>query len=174
MLFNSTNWWQYNSPSGDVTLVQGATRQSNRYSDAAFIVYGPPFCPGGGPWNDLYSDARVKDVLGEYKNGLSAIKQVRPVRYKFKGNVHELAPKDRPEHQSAPHYKAVEDGREFIGLVAQDVEAAMPEMVKKKTGYIDDKRIDDLRELNANALIYALVNSCKELAARVEALERSR
>jgi hypothetical protein len=47
----------------------------------------------------------------------------------------------------------------------------MPEMVDKTAGYIDGVPVDDIRNLDTTALIFALVNSVKTLAARVAALE---
>ena len=98
---------------------------------------------------------RIKNVIGNYSAGLDAVKQLQPIRYSFKGNDH--------DH--------VADGTEYIGLIAQDVEAIMPEMVTRKNGHIDGERVTDLRVLDTGALIYALVNSVQELLARIEALE---
>jgi|KBSMisStaDraftv2_1062788.scaffolds.fasta_scaffold117761_3 hypothetical protein len=112
------------------------------------------FKPGGGAWADS-SDVRIKNVIGNYSAGLDAVKQLQPIRYSFKGNDH--------DH--------VADGTEYIGLIAQDVEAIMPEMVTRKNGHIDGERVTDLRVLDTGALIYALVNSVQELLARIEALE---
>ena len=44
-------------------------------------------------------------------------------------------------------------------------------MVEKHSGYIDGQLLDDVRSLNTGDLLYALVNSVKTLAERVEALE---
>ena len=41
--------------------------------------------PGGGVWGDS-SDLRIKNVWNDYLDGLDQIKQLRPVRYSFKGN----------------------------------------------------------------------------------------
>ena len=77
--------------------------------------------PGGGPWSAT-SDARIKTVEGEYRQGLAAVLGLRPVHYRYKGN-------DR----------AKMTGR-FVGLVAQEVEEVMPSMVSKQGGLIDGKR----------------------------------
>jgi hypothetical protein len=118
---------------------------------------GDGYKPGGGPWTDS-SDARIKTVVGDYSRGLPAIKQLLPVRYSFKGN-------------DAKH---AADGKEHIGLVAQTVETVMPEMVTTTTGSIDGKPVTDLRMLDSNALVFALVNCVQELSQRIEALEAQR
>ena len=123
--------------------------------------------PGGGVWADS-SDSRIKDVLGDYEHGLAQIKQLNPVRYVFKGNMSLQAPKEG-EPLSFAHQNALD--RTFIGLVAQDVEPVMPEMVTQVEAYINSAKVNDLRMLDGNALTYALINAVKELAARVETLE---
>jgi hypothetical protein len=117
-----------------------------------------PYKPGGGPWWDS-SDARTKTVLGDYTKGLADITQLRPVSYTFDGA------------DASPHGGHVPDGRVYIGLVAQEVEGVMPEMVSQIDGFVDGIPVDDMRTLDTGALIYALVNACKELKARIEALE---
>jgi hypothetical protein len=119
---------------------------------------------GGGYWLAL-SDERIKTVHGEYASGLDKILQLRPVVYVYKGN-------DRMgEDQFSMHKAAADEGREFIGLVAQEVEQLFPEMVSKKKGWIDDVKVDDLRSMDASPLVFALVNAVKELAREVAALK---
>ncbi len=145
----------------------------------SLTIDGEGYKPGGGSWANS-SDARIKTVLGEYTQGLDAIKQVTPKRYVYKGNDvtgAEAAGVKFPEQkQGGPnprsqHFTVAEKKKEFIGLVAQDVEGVMPEMVSKTTGKIDGQEVTDYRRLDTNALTYALINAVKELAARVEALE---
>ena len=148
-------------------------------------VTGNGFKPGGGVWADS-SDARIKTVDSDYTTGLEAIKGLHPVRYTFKGNDTGEQPNNEtitgaqaPEAKQAatvpypnsPHYQAALDGTEFVGFIAQEVEAAMPRMVTQTTGYIDGVEVADLRALDTSELIFALVNACKEMAARIEALE---
>jgi hypothetical protein len=120
--------------------------------------------PGGGPWADS-SDARVKNVLGDYDTGLDAVAALNPVRFTFKGN-------DTPTATDLSiHHDVAAKATEFIGLIAQDTEVTMPELVSTKDAFIDGVAVTDLRVLDTTPLIYALINSIKELKARVEALE---
>ena len=127
---------------------------------------------GGGPWNDI-SDARIKTVVGNYTTGLSEVSQMRPVRYTFKGNDTLSAPGsgETAPYADSLHYRAATSGQEFIGVVAQEVEQHLPELVVQNDGYVDGAAVTDLRNVDATALAYALVNSVKELLARIEALE---
>jgi hypothetical protein len=56
-------------------------------------------------------------------------------------------------------------------LIAQECEAAFPEMVSRRAAMIDDKPVTDMRDLDTGPLIFALVNAVKEMAARIEVLE---
>lgn len=137
--------------------------------------------PGGGPWGDT-SDARIKNVAGNYTRGLDELLQLQPVRYTFKGNDQrvgegpvladaEQQSEEGAPYRDSPHYDVAVSGKEFVGLIAQDAEAAFPEMVTQRVGKIDGVEVSDVRDLDTAPLIFALVNAVKTLAARVEALE---
>jgi hypothetical protein len=78
-----------------------------------------------------------------------------------------------PYHNS-PHRSAAQRGTEFIGLIAQECESVMPELVDKKRGYIDGVEVQDLRDIDTGPLVFALINAVKTLTARIEALEGAR
>ena len=120
--------------------------------------------PGGGDWA-ASSDARIKNVLGDYDSGLDEVAALQPVRYTYKGND-TLVPGG-----TSPHKQATDAGTEYIGLVAQAAEAVMPELVNRVEGYIDGAAVSDMRTLDTTPLLFALVNCVKELKARIEALE---
>lgn len=141
---------------------------------------------GGGTWSDS-SDNRTKNVVGDYQNGLTAIEQLQPVIYTFKGNdtqgppstvlptAKEPAPRvqpTEPPYRNSPHYQPAIDGTEYIGLIAQECEAVMPELVKKTSGTIDGKDVRDLRQLDTSPLIFALINAVKELSQEVRSLKQ--
>lgn len=137
----------------------------------AFYVNGQGYKPGGGAWGDS-SDARIKTVSGDYGHGLAEILQLQPVIYRFKGNDSREQPSGNTvPYPNSPHFQAAKDNRRFVGLVAQDLEITMPEMVTRVAGHIDGKAVADLRNLDSTPLIFALVNAVKELAGRLSALE---
>lgn len=185
-----------NGANGDMSWMQpGGYNWFARASDAAFIIRGQAYKPGGGGWIDA-SDSRIKTVLGTYDSGLDEILALRPIRYTFKGNDTTNLPEHKPEepvmdeetgemitpesrHKDAPtvpywnspHNLHAEQGTEFIGLIAQEAEIPMPEMVTQVSAHIDGQPVTDLRNLDTGPLIFALINAVKTLAARVEALE---
>jgi hypothetical protein len=134
------------------------------------------FKSGGTTAWQIYSDSRIKDVTGDYASGLAAVAALRPVRYTFKGNDSLRSPdatKDAPAAPflNSPNGGAAQAQTEYIGLVAQEAEIPMPELVGLSKGYIDGIAVNDLRSLDTTPLIFALINAIKELKARVETLE---
>ena len=73
---------------------------------------------------------------------------------------------------NSPHYAVAKSGQEFIGVRAQQTEDWLPELVHQTFGYVDGVLVNNLRVLDPNAIVYALVNAIKELAKRVEDLEK--
>jgi endosialidase-like protein len=131
-----------------------------------FRTDGQAYKAGGGAWGDG-SDARIKTIVADYDHGLEEVVSLRPVVYIFRGND-----TDGPAPSAQSVHAAVAGSRkQFVGLSAQEAEAALPELVTRQKGYIDGELVDDLRSLDPSALVYALVNAVKTLAARVTALE---
>lgn len=96
------------------------------------------------------SDERSKDIIGAFDEGIEAIKGINVVKYKRKEGFGDT-------------------DKEQIGVVAQQLEAVLPEAVS--TGYDIKSSIDDFKSVIPNVLIYTLVNAVKQLTARVEELE---
>ena len=96
--------------------------------------------PGGGSWA-ASSDARLKDVDGEYEQGLDALVRLNPVRFHYKKDNTRNEPSDRA----------------FVGLIAQDVQGVFPEAVTERDdGYLD---------LDTTPINFAVINAIKELKA---------
>jgi hypothetical protein len=101
--------------------------------------------PGGGSW-DNFSDARLKEINGDYEHGLSKISKLNPVKYKYaRGNDLELPTE-----------------KEYVGLVAQEVQSVIPEAVQENSdGYL---------MVNNDPIIWAMLNAIRELKAENESL----
>jgi hypothetical protein len=163
----------YSDGNGNLTFsgaslagVPSATMGYFHSPEASFWVMSEAYKPSGGVWA-TGSDARIKDVHGDYNAGLEAVCALRPRRFSYLGNDQPV-PAEGAEPGQSPHAGVV--GREYVGLVAQEAEIPMPEMVSVRPGLIDGERVDDLRSLDASALIYALCNAVRDLAGQVEAL----
>lgn len=124
----------------------------NLRADGVIIAAGGGFKPGGGPWSDS-SDVRIKEDVQDYGQGLAAVLQLRPVTYRFKA----------------------ETGRDskvlYHGLIAQEAELPMPEMVTSKATKVGSIELPDMRFLDTSPLVFALVNAVKELTRRLEKIE---
>jgi len=104
--------------------------------------------PGGGSWTSS-SDARLKENVVNYTQGLSAITALRPVRYNY-NDVTKLG--------------VDTNHKTFTGLIAQEVEqTSLADMVAVGA--------DNYLNLDPSELTFTLVNAVKELSAQVDALK---
>jgi hypothetical protein len=116
---------------------------------------------GGGSWA-APSSLAVKRNIENYTRGLDELCALEPISYEYNGESGTLA-----------------DGRRFVGLAAEAVAPLMPEMltatVHREYRVRDDEDPEIVEHpmvlLDPSALVYALINSCKELAARIAILE---
>jgi hypothetical protein len=156
----------------------------------SFRHTGEAHKPSGSTSWIVASDARIKDVASEYTAGLDAVAALRPVRFIYKGNNTDAPPENfapgtktgeeaeqlskmptAVPYKNSPNYGPAAKAIEYVGLVAQEAELTMPELIKKDPGYIDGQAVDDLRSAEYTPLLFALVNAVKELKARIEELE---
>ncbi len=143
-----------------ITVSMTATNDIRSQNNLIAEVNG--YKPGGGVWVAL-SDERIKTLQGAYTSSLAQLVQLEPVKYTYKDN-HYLF--DATYHPNTT--------QEHIGLIAQDAEVVMPELVKQVTGTIDGTQVSDFREMDGGALIYAVINALKEVSTRLDALEAAR
>jgi trimeric autotransporter adhesin len=113
--------------------------------------------PSTNTWT-IASDARIKTETGEYTKGLDAVLALRPVTYRYNGKA-----------------GMIDDGEDKISIIAQEAINAFPECVGSYMTKLneDDEEETEVLNWNGHALTFALVNSIKELAARLEALENN-
>jgi hypothetical protein len=106
-----------------------------------------------GTWGSL-SDRRLKRNISAYTTGLDAIRQLEPVTFKY----NEIAGSTNDNWQ--------------YGLVAQDVEKIMPELVGE-TDLRGDSSDPEMRvkTVDPGRAIYAILNALKEIDLRLAALE---
>lgn len=104
------------------------------------------------------SDARLKDVIGPIENATAKVNALSGVRYTWKRDA------GNP------------DAKMRVGLIAQDVLAVLPESVEANTPDIitdeETGKVSGGLGVRYTELVPLLVNAIKELAQRVEVLER--
>jgi hypothetical protein len=136
-------------------IVGGDSELAGAPATAVLQVQGDAYkSAGSGSWAP--SDARIKKDVRELEAGLTQLRQVRPVRFRYNG----LA--------------GTQAGQEGVGVLGQEIEKIFPEMIRL-TSYSANggPHIEDLRIYDGSALTYVLINAVKELAAKVEQLERA-
>jgi len=111
--------------------------------DNNLTVNGTADKPGGGSWG-TYSDRRLKTVDGGFNSGLSQILKLHPVRYRY----------------NKENALGIQDSQEHVGLVAQDVQAVIPEAVTENSkGYL---------LLNNDPILWSMLNAIKEQQALIQ------
>jgi len=127
-----------------VVLAGGRVGIGTASPDTDFSVNGGASKVGGGSWA-TFSDGRLKNIGGEFKAGTAELMKLNPVKYRYKN--------DNP--------LGIKDGAEHIGLVAQEVQEAIPEAVESNNrGYL---------MLNNDPIIFAMLNAVKEQNVQLEA-----
>jgi len=115
----------------------------------------------GGPVGNFYasgnligntvlpSDERLKNNIKNLENGLDVIEQLRPVSYTWK--------------------EGMKIGDDF-GLIAQEVEKILPELVHETNLIFEDNK-DTYKTLSYQKLIPFLIKSIQELNIKIKKLE---
>ncbi|WP_409480208.1 tail fiber domain-containing protein [Pseudobdellovibrio sp. HCB154] len=106
-------------------------------------ISGTPYRNGGDSAWIVPSDARLKDVSGNYNRGLREIANIDTIYFNYK--------KDNP--------KQIDSTVKYTGVLAQQVQKQIPEAVKK------DK--DGFLSLNTTPIFWAMLNAVKELYHQV-------
>ena len=111
------------------------------------------------------SDERVKTNITDYTLGLDALGQVNVKTFNYRSdsdiatNSPELADSDGLVHEGLDTEKT------DIGIIAQELELILPNTVTI--------RDNGIKSVNKDELFWVMLNSIKELKARVEALENA-
>jgi hypothetical protein len=115
--------------------------------DQMLSVNGEASKVGGGSWQS-FSDERLKVIKGEFRTGLNAVMQLRPLRYEYK--------KDNPV--------GINSTKEYIGFGAQAVQKVIPEAVSANAqGYL---------MVNSDPILWSMVNAIQEQQKQIEELKK--
>lgn len=117
------------------------------YANGNVGVNGTASKTGGGSWSVL-SDLRLKDIKENFTRGLDNLMQINPVAYNYK--------KDNP--------KGLISDDTYIGVIAQEVQKAIPEAVS-----LDDS---GYYMVNNDPIIWTMVNSIQELKLQNDVLTK--
>ncbi|HLW71301.1 MAG TPA: tail fiber domain-containing protein [Candidatus Binataceae bacterium] len=143
------------SPAGNVIVGPSEADLPGAPANAVLQVAGDAFkAAGGTQWAP--SDARVKQDVRDLEAGLTQLRQVRPVRFRYNGLAGTPA------------------GREGVGVLGQEIEKVFPETIRLTSCILNgEAHFDDFRIFDGSALTYVLINAVKELAQKVDQLEEA-
>jgi hypothetical protein len=120
------------------------------------VVNGNAAKAGGGAWATL-SDEKLKTDISPFKQGLSLLKKLEPVNFKYNGKA------------------GLNTNGTHVGLLAQKLEKIFPFMVSHFKAKLEesDKKETELLSIDTSALTYVMVNAIKELDEKVSKLENN-
>ena len=127
--------------------IRADAMKSAAQSKASGAMMGSALGAVGSIGAALLSDEKTKDCIAELKDGLSIIRELKPVSFYYNDKY-----SDEPWRM---HY----------GFIAQEYGRTMPYHIYKDTK-------NDVLKINTNELIAVLVQSIQELEQRLEALEK--
>lgn len=134
---------------------------------ADLSVNGTANKTGGGTWA-VFSDARLKKDVVDFKEGLDLITKVRTVSFSYNDKMKEVW----GENESM-------DGRVYQGVIAQELQEIAPDMVREVTinapensedaDFTDNSReAESYLEVDPNKFTYALINAVQEQQEMIE------
>lgn len=110
-------------------------------------IVGSAYKPGGGSWA-APSDARLKDHVQKFTDGMDVIMKINPVKYHYnKSSGFDTKP-------------------EYIGVIAQDMQAVSPYMV---TSFTKGGTSQQYLQVDNSSITYVLVNALKEMKKKDDA-----
>ena len=123
------------------------------------LITGQAYKPGGGTWASI-SDQRLKKNIQTYSGGINELMKINPVTFEYTDKV-------------------AKDSKEYVGVVAQEVEKVAPYMIEQFN--LTDEEGEELKNaeymaVDPNAFIYMLINAAKtqEVTNQNQALEIER
>ncbi len=100
------------------------------------------------------SDIRLKKDIKPFKDGLEKLLKINPVEYKYNGKGNMIPDKNQ------------------IGIIGQEIAEVLPYTISiAKVALEENEAPSDVMFFDANALFYVLINSVKELSAKVDDLQ---
>ena len=125
--------------------------------------------PGGGgvyqgnnssSWSTT-SDERIKKNIVNNNSGLDLLKQIQVKNFEYK--TKKEIENDSPELKDVSGSAVVEKEGTQLGVIAQEIEKFLPEVVKTEASGV--------KSVNTDHLTWYLINAVKDLSTKVQALE---
>lgn len=127
---------------------QAASTLTQLYVSSGKLLYNPNSGIVTGVDFVSTSDARLKNVLGPIDDSLGRLSQINGVRYTW---------------NALAEQRGILNNSEQIGVLAQEVEAVLPQAVTEADGY---------KSVNYDKLVPVLIEAIKQLNIKVEDLQK--
>jgi len=148
--------------SGTTKEVVVAHDADGKGSNTAFIggTSGAYNGANSSSWSTT-SDRRIKKNIVNNNTGLDILNQIQVRNFEYK--TQDEIKTDNPELTDVVKSAAVDQQGLQLGVIAQEIEGVLPEVVETQT--------TGVKTVNPDNLTWYLVNAVKELSAKVEELE---
>lgn len=118
------------------------------------LITGDASKPGGGSWATP-SDARIKQGVRPFNDGLEQVLKIRPVYFRYKENT------------------GYDPKKEYVGIIAQEMQKIAPYTVEEVEVHqeIDEARLDlpeKILSYNSTAVTYMLINAIQEQQSMIK------
>ena len=119
------------------------------------FVNGQPNTSFGPNWN-VISDQRLKNIIGDYKDGLNVIRAINPLWFQYNGQA------------------GIQNNEIQVGIIAQEMLKIAPYTVSTFNAKLNegDEEETELLKFNFSALNFAQINAIKELDEKNQQLEK--
>jgi hypothetical protein len=140
-------WGSTNSSTNAAVVGQSPSNGLSFYGTGGIIITASlAQKPGSTTWTNP-SDQRIKRNVTTLDRGLPELMKIRPVRYKYNGLG-----------------GTVDDGKEYVGVIAQELEKILPEMVGSRMGKLrpSDSGQTAIETVDASEFTFLLINAVQQ------------
>jgi hypothetical protein len=118
-----------------------------------FTAAGECYKTGSGTAWIIWSDARIKKNVTQYTKGLTELNQIQIKNFEYNGLGNTV------------------ENEKGLGVIADEIQQVLPDSVKTISTKLNSEDAEkvDLKTFDNTELLYLLVNSVKELSAKVDA-----
>ena len=134
-------------------LADGCTGIATSAPTVELSVNGIANKPGGGTWA-IFSDARLKENVSDYSEGLELIMQVNPKNFSY----------NQSYTDAFGNAEGIR-GQVYQGVIAQELQEIAPDMVSEVEA--DEQTY---LQVDPNRFTYALINAVQQQQAEIEEL----
>jgi hypothetical protein len=118
-----------------------------------FTAAGECYKTGSGTAWIIWSDARIKKNVTQYTKGLTELNQIQIKNFEYNGLGNTV------------------ENEKGLGVIADEIQQVLPDSVKTISTKLNSEDAEnvDLKTFDNTEILYLLVNSVKELSAKVDA-----